>query len=122
MTPARATLAIDVGSSICGYAVQYPGGMKTQGEYGDHVAFLDVIDGLLQNGLKWRMVVAVPSIEYINGALWYLAAKNGADFSERALPPLTDGQLRNAGWWRRGLGAANRAARLLLTDTIEGTE
>lgn len=117
MTPAVAVLAVDVSGTTCGYAVRYPGGMRAQGEYSDQPAFLDTVDGLLQNGLKWRVVLATPAVEHVSGALWYLAAKHGAEFSERPLPIITDGQLRSQDLWRRGLSASNRAARLLLEDT-----
>jgi hypothetical protein len=112
----KATLAVDVSVGACGYAARYPGGMLSQGEFLDAATFLDTVDGLLQNGLPWRVILATPAAEYVSGALWYLAAKHGAEFVERPLPDATDGQLRTANLWRRGMAAANRAARLLLEE------
>lgn len=116
----RSVLAVDASSNYrFGYAVCHPGGMILQGEFDESARMLDAVDTLLQNGLKWQMLVALPCVERVSGALWYIAAKHGADFSERPLPGTTDGQLRSVGMWRRGMSASNRAARLLLN---EGTD
>jgi hypothetical protein len=125
---AQATLAVDI-SGAFGFVIQYPvmpGPLH--GEYRDELPFLDAIEALLQNGFAWRVLLALPELEdrdptYLNrinrasGALWYLAAKHGAAFSEVVSPAgVTDGQLNKARLWRRGMSAANRAARLLMPE------
>jgi hypothetical protein len=110
----RACLAIDASSNFrFGYVVRYPSGPVLHGEYDVSHDMLDAVDQLLQNGLPWQVLVGLPCVEHVSGALWYLAAKHGAEFIEREAPTVTDGQLRNALLWRRGMSAANRAARLL---------
>jgi hypothetical protein len=123
----RAILAIEPAGPY-GYCVQYPGfGSVLHGEFRDHLPFLDQIDTLLQNGFTWRVLLSGPPNEgivpqsspgHVTGAVWYLAAKHGAEFYELPAPAnVTDGQLDKARLWRRGMSAANRAARLLLETT-----
>lgn len=110
----QATVALDLFGPY-GYVVQYPGAYNVlHGEFKDHLPFLDAIDVLLQNGFTWKVLIAGPSDGPVAGALWYLAAKNGAEFHEVPAPVgVTDGMLTKAGLWRRGMSGANRAARLL---------
>lgn len=113
----KATVAIDAsGERPSGIAVRYPSGTTLHCEYFDPTMLLDSVERLLTNGLPWRVLVATPADERVSGALWYLAAKHGAEFSERPLPDATDGQLRSMDLWRRAMPAANRAARLFLDE------
>jgi hypothetical protein len=120
----NATLAVDISGSY-GYVIQYagmPGALH--GEYRDELEFLDAIDGLLQNGFTWRVLLgcyATADRSTVSGALWYLAARHGAEFHEVPVPVMTDGQLNKARLWRRGMSAANRAARLIYEGPIEET-
>jgi hypothetical protein len=117
VTHEPATLALDASGIRFGYVVRYPDGKTLHGEYEDPMNMVTAVDLLLQNGFRWKVLLATPAVEHVSGALWYLAAQYGADFSEHPLPEgTTDGQLRTASLWRRGMSAANRAARLLMPE------
>lgn len=111
---AHATLAVAAGSRAVGFAATYPGGHVVMGEFTDRYEAVCHVEALLQNGFAWT--VRYGSIGTVGGALWYVSMKHGATFVLVDPAEVTDAALRKAGLWRRGMAAANAAARLLIKE------
>lgn len=100
-----------------GYCARYPGGYTVTGEYDDRWEFLDMIDALLRNGFEWTIVLP-EGHDWWAGALGYTAHRAGAHLTDVCPPDVPDAALRKSGLWRRGMTAANQAARLILAVRV----
>lgn len=108
-----ATLAIVTGPHSNGFACSMPGVQFASGEYRDRWEFIEAIEQLLRNGLKWRVYAPEDECRTL-GVLEYLCFRAGADLYPVEVPtrPSAAG-LRAQDKWRQGMPRANAAARLL---------
>lgn len=111
----EAVLAVTHTAKAVGFAWRC-GDTFMSGEFEDWYEAMCAVEELLQNGFRWTVLCAHTSPLHL--CLAFLCSKYGAtDYvTNDPMLHITDPQLRKAAMWRRGLIAANHAARLLYEE------